>query len=159
MVVFFLVAPFNNDNLQIFRRVSEEVVYEASDNKRNRLILEQSINYVRSRWWTVLHSLQQPQCCTVTPKQLVLHSLWKAGSAAQPAFHGELWATRIAWMDFLIIFFADSVEKAMRRSISIIIMIIIIFTISIIIATPQREHWGENEDNDDDDDDDFSYNL
>ena len=42
----------------------------------------------------------------------VLPSLCKAGSAAQPAFRGELWATRIACMDFLVVFFADSIEKS-----------------------------------------------
>ena len=70
IAVFFLVAPFNNDNLQIFRHVSEEVACEGNDDKR--LILERSKEYVR----------------------------WKTGSAAQPAFHGELGPMCIAWMDF-----------------------------------------------------------
>ena len=70
LAVCFLVAPFNNDNRQSFRHVSEEVACEGNDDKR--LILERSKEYVRPA----------------------------TGSAAQPAFHGELGPARIAWVDF-----------------------------------------------------------
>ena len=50
MVVFFLVAPFNHDNLQIFRRASEEVAHEEPRAaERNRLLFERSKYYVRLR--------------------------------------------------------------------------------------------------------------
>ena len=49
MVVFFIVAPFNNDNLLVFRHFSDEVPSEeVADKKRKRCILERSKDYVRS---------------------------------------------------------------------------------------------------------------
>ena len=52
MAVFFFVAPFNNDNLQIFRHVSEEVACEGNDDKRH--ILERSNDYDWAVVWPCL---------------------------------------------------------------------------------------------------------
>ena len=50
MVVFFTVAPFNNDNLLVFRHFADEVLSEqVADTERKRRTLERSKDYVRSR--------------------------------------------------------------------------------------------------------------
>ena len=49
MVGFFIVAPFSNDNLLVFRHFAIEVACErVLDNERNGRILELSKDYVRS---------------------------------------------------------------------------------------------------------------
>ena len=52
MVIFFIVAPFNNRHLQILRYFSNYVAYqvacrEVSEKERNARILELSRKYVR----------------------------------------------------------------------------------------------------------------
>ena len=50
MVIFFIVAPFNNDNLLVFHHFADEVPSEqVADKERKRCILERSKDYVRSR--------------------------------------------------------------------------------------------------------------
>ena len=47
MVVFFTVAPFNNDNLLVFRHFADQVLSEQVDDaERKRRILERSEDYV-----------------------------------------------------------------------------------------------------------------
>ena len=49
MVVFFIVAPFNNDHLQVFRHYTDEVAMEGVPVKeRNGRILERSKGYARA---------------------------------------------------------------------------------------------------------------
>jgi hypothetical protein len=49
MVVFFIVAPFSNDHLLVFRHFANQIACErVPDNKRNSRILELSKDYVRS---------------------------------------------------------------------------------------------------------------
>jgi hypothetical protein len=49
MVVFFIVAPFNNDHLQVFRHYTDQVAKEElPDKERNGRILEQSKGFVRT---------------------------------------------------------------------------------------------------------------
>ena len=50
MVVFFIVAPFNNDHLQVFRHYADQVAREGVPEKeRNGRILELSKGFVRPR--------------------------------------------------------------------------------------------------------------
>jgi hypothetical protein len=49
IVVFFIVAPFSNDHLLVFRHFANQIACErVPDNKRNSRILELSKDYVRS---------------------------------------------------------------------------------------------------------------
>ena len=50
MVVFFIVAPFSNDHLQVFRHCATQVAMEQIPNEeRNRRILQLSKDFVRCR--------------------------------------------------------------------------------------------------------------
>ena len=49
MVVFFIVAPFSNDHLQVFRHYTDQVAGErVPDKQRNGRILELSKDFLRS---------------------------------------------------------------------------------------------------------------
>ena len=49
MVIYFIVVPFNNDHLLVFKHFANEVAGEVmSDRKRNRRILDLSKDYVRA---------------------------------------------------------------------------------------------------------------